>query len=338
MKRYIYIVLVTVVLIFLLIYFYDLKEMVVNKKYVDNNKNIYIEYPYFNNRVIDKYINNYLKETISNSYNYKLFMDYDYNIDNDIINLYIYTYKEKDNSLRKVVKEIEIDSNSGNIRDRIVKDSEENIKYDFYKNNVIDNSDKLIAITFDDGPNANTSRILDVLEKYNVKATFFVLGINIKGNEEVIKRMKSLNMQIGNHMYSHKLSSKLKKKEFFREINKTDKLIYDITGDKVKILRPSYGAISKDYRRIVNKPIITWSIDTKDWKYHNSKRISEHILNKVADGDIILMHDIYSATLKSLELVIPKLLEKGYRLVTVYELAYYKEVELEKGKIYPNID
>ena len=87
-------------------------------------------------------------------------------------------------------------------------------------------------------------------------------------------------------------------------------------------------------RSIVDTPIIIWDIDTLDWKYHNSRRISSRVINKVKDGDIVLMHDIYSATANALEIIIPSLKSKGYTFVTVSDLFYYKNIPLEKGKVY----
>ena len=87
-------------------------------------------------------------------------------------------------------------------------------------------------------------------------------------------------------------------------------------------------------KKIGNMPIIIWDIDTLDWKYHNSKRIASRVINKVKDGDIILMHDIYSATANSLNIIIPELQNRGYTFVTIPELFYYKEITLEKGMVY----
>ena len=87
-------------------------------------------------------------------------------------------------------------------------------------------------------------------------------------------------------------------------------------------------------KRIVDTPIIIWDIDTLDWKYHNSRRISSRVINKVKDGDIVLMHDIYSATANALEIIIPSLKSNGYTFVTVSDLFYYKNIPLEKGKVY----
>ena len=194
----------------------------------------------------------------------------------------------------------------------------------------------MIALTFDDGPNHNTSRVLDILEKYNAKATFFILGTNIKGNEGIIKRMKELNMEIGNHMYSHKLLTKLKDNELVSEIKNVDNMIFDIIKEYPTLLRPSYGTVNKRLKSLVDKPIVIWNIDTLDWKNHNSKYISNKVINKAKDGSIVLMHDIYRATANSLEIIIPKLLSDGYKFVTVSELLHYKGIEIKKGNVYSN--
>ena len=335
MKKYIFIVLSTIILVAVLLYFYDAREEVLNREYIDDKNNIHIEYPYFNDRVIDSYINDYLELNISDSTDYELFMDYDYTLVNGIVDLYIYTYKEKGNTIKKQVKNMEIDlSSSSVVLDKNIKDVLYNYDYDLYSNKLIDRNKPLVALTFDDGPNANTSRVLDILEKYNVKATFFVLGTNIKGYEDTILRMKELGMEIGNHMYSHKLMTRLTEEEITSEIKKVDDLVFNIINRYPTLIRPSYGTSNKRMLKIIDRPVIIWDIDTLDWKYHNSTRISNKILDKVSDGDIVLMHDIYSATANSLEITIPKLLDKGYQLVTVSELFYLKEKELKAGKIY----
>ena len=335
MKKYVLIVISTIILVAVLLYFYDAREEVLNREYIDDKNNIHIEYPYFNDRIIDSYINNYLELNISDSTDYELFMDYDYTLVNDIVDLYIYTYKEKGNTINKQVKNMEIDLNSSSVvLDKNIKDVLYNYDYDLYSNKLIDRNKPMVALTFDDGPNANTSRVLDILEKYNVKATFFVLGTNIKGYEDTILRMEELGMEIGNHMYSHKLMTRLTEEEITSEIKKVDDLVFDIINRYPTLIRPSYGTSNKRMLKIIDRPVIIWDIDTLDWKYHNSTRISNKILDKVSDGDIVLMHDIYSATANSLSITIPKLLDKGYQLVTVSELFYLKEKELKAGKIY----
>lgn len=329
MKKNIFLILTATLLILILLYFYDKTEMITNKEYKKDN--IHIEYPYFNNYEIDNYINSYLNSKIENNNN--IFIDYDYELVDNNVNLSIYTYKENNNMIENTTKRVTIDLNTYKITDTELS-TNVYCEYYAYSNKVIDKDKPMIALTFDDGPNHNTNKILDILTKYKVKATFFVLGSNIKGNENTIKRMNELGMEIGNHTYSHKLLSKLSKDKIEEEIEKTDKLIFDITNTYPTLLRPSYGTINKKIKSIADKPIIIWDIDTLDWKYHNSTRISNNILKKASDGDIILMHDIYTATANSLDIVIPKLLEEGYQLVTVSELFYYKDLSLENGKSY----
>ena len=337
MKGNIFLVLVSILFILVLFYFYDMKEEVLNKEYRDYENNVSIDYPYFNNIVIDNYLNDYLDSYIdqSNDLIDLLFIDYDYEKIDERIELMLYIYKEIDNSVKKISRRIEIDYVNGTIlSNRQVLDK--SIKYDIYNEYILDKDSKMIALTFDDGPNHNTSRVLDILEKYNAKATFFILGTNIKGNEGIIKRMKELNMEIGNHMYSHKLLTKLKDNELEGEIKKVDNMIFDIIKEYPTLLRPSYGTVNKRLKSLVDKPIVIWNIDTLDWKNHNSKYISNKVINKAKDGSIVLMHDIYRATANSLEIIIPKLLSDGYKFVTVSELLHYKGIEIKKGNVYSN--
>ena len=160
------------------------------------------------------------------------------------------------------------------------------------------------------------------------------MGKNIKGHELTLKKMLDSNMEIGNHTFNHLLLTKYKKDTILNEIDNTTNLIYEVTNTYPKLLRPSYGSVNKKIKGLANYPIIIWDIDTLDWKYKNSKRIANTILTKVKDGDIVLMHDIYKSTLNALDLVIPKLLNNNYKLVTVSELFYYKNITLENGKVY----
>ena len=337
MKKNIFLILISILLILVLFYFYDDKEEILNKEYPDYNNNISIHYPYFNNIVIDNYLNDYLESYIEqgNDLLDLLFIDYDYEEINDRIELMLYIYKEKENTVKKETRKIELDMVNGLVlENRKVIDVVE--YYDIYNQTIVDNTNKLIALTFDDGPNHNTSRVLDILEKYNAKATFFILGTNIKGNERIIKRMHNLGMEIGNHMYSHKLLTKLGNNEIKEEIKQVDNLIFDIINEYPTLIRPSYGTVNKKIKSIIDRPIITWNVDTLDWIYHNSKMIANNVLKKVKDGDIILMHDIYRATSNSLETIVPKLLSDGYQLVTVSELLYYKGIDTKLGGVYNN--
>ena len=195
----------------------------------------------------------------------------------------------------------------------------------------IDPSKPMVAITFDDGPSYNTIKIVNTLVKYDSKATFFLVGNQIEKYAKTMDVLVKNGMDIGNHTYSHKELTKLRDKEILKEIDLTNEVIYNKTGIKPMFLRPSYGAMNKRIKKLSTMPIIVWNIDTLDWKYHNSNKIKDKILKYVSDGDIILMHDTYVATLNAVEMVIPELKKQGYKIVSVNELFKYKGVKPKLG-------
>ena len=300
------------------------KDVLVNKEII--NDNIEINYPYFNDKKIDDFINEYLDRYKNNNG----IIDYDYDNRDNKYYVVFYKYFFDSNIYSYDLDSFVIDLDSSTISMVYT----EVFDYDIVTNKKINNSDKLIALTFDDGPNYNTSKVLDVLAKYNVKATFFVLGSKAKDNKKILKREYDSGMEIGNHTFNHLLLTKYKENVIKDEIDKTSSVIFEVTGRYPKLLRPSYGAYNNTIKKIGDMPIIIWDIDTLDWKYHNSKRIASRVINKVKDGDIILMHDIYSATANSLNIIIPELQNRGYTFVTIPELFYYKEITLEKGRVY----
>ena len=320
--RYLFI---PMIIISLMIWIIDIdKDVLVNKEII--NDNIEISYPYFNDKKIDDFINEYLDRYKDNNG----IIDYDYDNRDNKYYVVFYKYFFDSNIYSYDLDSFMIDLDSSTISMVYT----EVFDYDIINNKKINNSDKLIALTFDDGPNYNTNKVLDVLAKYNVKATFFVLGSKAKDNKKILKREYDSGMEIGNHTFNHLLLTKYKESVIKDEIDNTSSVIFEVTGRYPKLLRPSYGAYNNTIKKIGDMPIIIWDIDTLDWKYHNSKRIASRVINKVKDGDIILMHDIYSATANSLNIIIPELQNKGYTFVTVPELFYYKEITLEKGKVY----
>ena len=313
------------IIISLMLWIIDIdKDVLVNKEII--NDNIEINYPYFNDKKIDDFINEYLDRYKNNNG----IIDYDYDNRDNKYYVVFYKYFFDSNIYSYDLDSFMIDLDSSTISMVYT----EVFDYDIITNKKINNSDKLIALTFDDGPNYNTSKVLDVLAKYNVKATFFVLGSKAKDNKKILKREYDSGMEIGNHTFNHLLLTKYKENVIKDEIDKTSSVIFEVTGRYPKLLRPSYGAYNNTIKKIGDMPIIIWDIDTLDWKYHNSKRIASRVINKVKDGDIILMHDIYSATANSLNIIIPELQNRGYTFVTIPELFYYKEITLEKGRVY----
>ena len=309
-----------------MIFIVDSDNDVINKEVVSLNYDI--SYPFFSNDDIDNYISDYL--------NYDSYIDGNVIIDYDIYdndNLYyltFYKYFWNDNMVSDGSDSFVIDTSNNSVS-RINKT---NYEYDVVINRKIDKSKRMIALTFDDGPNYNTSKIIDVLNKYDIKATFFVLGSRAINNKDILKKMADSGMEIGNHTYNHLLLTKYDENKIRSEIEDTSEVIYNATKKRPKLLRPSYGSVNNKIKKVANMPIIIWDIDTLDWKYHNSKRITSRVVNKVRDGDIILMHDIYSASLNALSNIIPILQDNGYEFVTIDELFYYKGISLENGKVY----
>ena len=315
------------IIIFFMILVIDYNSEIVNTVLIDSNRTI--NYPFFDNDNIDLFIENYLNRT-SNNYSDDIFIDYDGYLKENKYYLNFYKYIVGSGKISNDIDSFIIDMDNDKVEKGIASTYMND--YIIYDNDVISN--KYIALTFDDGPNYNTNKVLDILEENNVPATFFVLGNRIKENENILKRMVSSKMEIGNHTFNHLLLTKYKEDKVKSEINNTSNLIFEVTGKYPTLFRPSYGSCNKMIRSIVDTPIIIWDIDTLDWKYHNSRRISSRVINKVKDGDIVLMHDIYSATANALEIIIPSLKSKGYTFVTVSDLFYYKNIPLEKGKVY----
>lgn len=212
--------------------------------------------------------------------------------------------------------------------------------------------DKLIALTFDDGPSAkSTNKILDLLESNGAKATFFVLGCNIEKNISTIKRAQSMGCEIANHSNDHKNLTKCTSEEIEYQVNTPNETLKSLTGIAPALFRTPGGNF-KNVESEIGMPIIQWSIDTNDWRYKDAakkgrseaqrnadlERISQNVINSAESGDIVLMHDIYDFTADLCELIIPGLIEKGFKLVTVSKMYEIYGNELENGKVYYSID
>lgn len=201
----------------------------------------------------------------------------------------------------------------------------------------IDPNKPMIALTYDDGPSKYTKEILDLLKENNSAATFFVLGSQASKYEETVKQMIENGNQIGNHSYDHKRLTLLNDEELYDQINKTDNLIYEIAMYRPFVMRPPYGSTTEALKEKIQKPIINWSIDTRDWESRNAETITKIICENVKDGDIILMHDLYESSMEASKTVIPELINRGYQLVTISELSESREVILRAGQTYYKI-
>lgn len=196
-------------------------------------------------------------------------------------------------------------------------------------------TEKLVALTFDDGPYSPvTEKILDVLEQYNSHATFFVVGNRVQTYKNSVKRAVDLGCEIGSHTQTHKNLAKLGQKGIREQISSSCQSIKEVCGCDVTIVRPPEGAVNSNVRNCVNYPLIAWSVDSMDWKNKNVQKNYDNVINSVFDGAIVLMHDLYPATADAVEKIVPELIARGYKLVTVSELMKARNVDLQPGNRY----
>ena len=184
-----------------------------------------------------------------------------------------------------------------------------------------------IALSFDDGPHPRlTPRILDILEEYDIRATFFMVGENVGYYPAAARAVAEAGHEIANHTFSHRRFGHMGAEDLRREITSCEEALASITDTPVRLVRPPEGEMNEAVRLVAGEldyRIILWDVDTRDWAHTPPETIAKHILDTVRPGDIILMHDFIgydSPTPEALRRVIPALLERGYRFVTVGEL------------------
>jgi polysaccharide deacetylase family sporulation protein PdaB len=190
-----------------------------------------------------------------------------------------------------------------------------------------ENNAMQIALTFDDGPHpVYTPKILEILEKYQIPATFFMIGENVASYPSLVKKVFERGHEIGNHTYSHPKLNRCEKKTLHQELQRTDQAIFEAVDCHPTLFRPPEGfcneLLAKQSAQWGYK-VILWNIDTRDWAHTPVENIVSYVKKNVKSGDILLFHDYIakdSPTPKALEILIPYLLEEGYQFVTVSEL------------------
>ena len=187
-----------------------------------------------------------------------------------------------------------------------------------------------IAFTFDDGPGEYTDELLDCLEENNAHATFFMLGQNVGSWESTVQRMADIGCEIGSHSWDHPNLYDLSMDSVAKEFSDTDAALEKACGQKASVARAPYGNWSDDIISTVGKPFFTWSLDSMDWSYLDVNKDYDAVMNgDLTDGSIILMHDIHEPSVQAAIKMIPELVQKGYKLMTVSELAAAKGVTLQ---------
>lgn len=201
----------------------------------------------------------------------------------------------------------------------------------FYKADV---AEKVVALTFDDGPSAIwTPKILDALKVAGVKATFFMLGKYVQKDPDAAKRVAAEGHEIGNHTYDHHVLLYYTDAELAEEVRQAEEVIRDVTGVTTRLFRPPKAWVTENEKRELRDlgyEVVLWTLNSKDWVTFDDKYMIRYIVKNINPGDIILFHDnggVFSTeggnrneTVKTIPRLVEKLKEKGYRFVTVGEL------------------
>ena len=198
----------------------------------------------------------------------------------------------------------------------------------------IDPTRPMVALTFDDGPTGYTQEILDILDHYRSRATFFVLGSLIEGNEDILRLAHDRGNEILGHSWSHPNFSILPSSQIILEITRTHSAILNVVGETPRLYRPPFGSVNNTVRQVsedLGFSIINWTVDPRDWMVRDADRIYNSMLEEVGHTSIVVLHDTHYSTVEAMERVIPSLIHRGYQLVTISELFYYLGEDLEPG-------
>ena len=251
-------------------------------------------------------------------------VSYDYfTIDDENLTLYFNPAEIKSKHDELIYLDIPLDSLKLLID---IDKTEDNDIYLSIKKRNVSLDDKVVALTFDDGPSKYTNKILDVLKKYDACGTFFLIGNKVDFYGDVLKRVLLEGSEIGNHSYDHKLLTRLSKADFQKEISKTQDAIKKVTGFTPTLFRPTYGGYTNILKSYTDLKFVLWDVDSRDWQVKTKDKIIKNILPNVKSGSIILMHDNHEYSLNALEDVLKSLKNQGYKFVTVSELLELKKL------------
>mgnify|MGYP000245075551 FL=1 len=192
----------------------------------------------------------------------------------------------------------------------------------------------MIALTFDDGPGEYTEELLNCLVENNAKATFFMLGQNVEAYPEIAKELSDAGMELGNHSYSHPDLVTIGADAAAQQVSNTDAALKAATGFEATVMRPPGGSFNDSVKAAIDHPLIIWSIDTRDWATKSEDQTYQVVMDNAQDGSVVLMHDIHEWSVKAAIRMIPDLIAKGFKLVTVSELAEAKGKTLQSGNAY----
>jgi len=204
----------------------------------------------------------------------------------------------------------------------------------------IDPSRPMIALTFDDGPSRYTLQILDVLVENNSSATFFAVGNRVNMYPQIVERIHNQGSEVAGHSWDHSRLTRLPQDEIRRQILQTHSAIEAITGPMTKFFRAPFGSYNGTVTQVAEElgfSLIQWSVDPRDWETRNADAIFNAVYERVKDGDIVVLHDLLPTTANAMERLIPSLIARGFQLVTVSDLLYFRGLEMMPGGVYYSV-
>ena len=279
-------------------------ESILKKEYVSLfwakiKELLYLKYPKFIAEVLDKH-------NKTNAY----FIN-----DNELI-IYFYDYE----ITPEVSEELFLHVNYNEIKDYLDITYKLDKEYQNEDGRVVQKNKKHIAITFDDGPSEYTVELSRGLKERRVQATFFLLGENMEGRRKMVEELVKDGHLIGNHSYHHVQLNKLSIEEATGEIEKTNRLIWEWTGEAPVYIRPPYGAWSQELEKVVDMIPVFWNVDSLDWKDYDADTICRRVTSKVQPGSIVLFHNAALHTPEALPAILDCLINDGYTVVPISQL------------------
>ncbi len=198
---------------------------------------------------------------------------------------------------------------------------------------------KRVALTFDDGPHSKyTPQLLDVLKQYNAHATFFLIGVNATNRKQLVRKISAEGHEVGIHSWAHSDLRTLSSDAITKDLKRCQELLGPLLDREIRWVRPPYGGLNSRVQRAINDAsyrVAMWSVDPRDWTGPGSKVVANRVLSRVGNGSVVVMHDSGGAggTVKAMKTVIPKLIERGYELVTLSELVGLVELATHKPMV-----
>lgn len=194
---------------------------------------------------------------------------------------------------------------------------------------------KLVALTFDDGPGeGTTARLLDILKEKGAVATFFQLGMRMRGAPEVSQRAKAEGHEVETHTMYHQNLVAIPRGEAEADIREAQGVYREVLGEERRLTRMPYGNSNDFTADVAGSPLLYWSVDSRDWESKDAGKVQEAVISATRDGSVVLMHDIYDSTVDAVPGIIDGLRAEGFEFVTVLELAEERGVKLEAEETY----